>query len=60
MLNVAGYLNIISTAVEGKTSSWLLLSLFMLPLALYGLYLLRGLAATFASSTRLVESHEGV
>jgi membrane protease YdiL (CAAX protease family) len=60
MLNVAGYLNLTSAGVEGTLSSWLLLSLFLLPLALYGLYLLRGLAATSAPSTRLIESHERV
>jgi membrane protease YdiL (CAAX protease family) len=60
MLNVAGYLNLTSNGVEGTTSSWLLLSLCLLPLALYGFYLLRGLAATVAPPTRLIESHERV
>lgn len=60
ILNLAGYLNLTSNGLEGTTSSWLWMSLFTLPLALYGLYLLRGLTATFAPSTRLVESHERV
>lgn len=46
-LNVAGYLNLTSTGVEGTPSSWLLLSLSLLPLALYGLYLLRTLTPPF-------------
>jgi membrane protease YdiL (CAAX protease family) len=58
MLNVAGYLNLTSSGVEGTASSWLLLGLSLLPLALYGLYLLRGLAAALAPSTRLIESRE--
>ena len=41
MLNVAGYLNLAGAEVAGTPSSWLLLSVFMLPLAIYGLYLLR-------------------
>jgi membrane protease YdiL (CAAX protease family) len=60
MLNVAGYLNLTSNAAAGTASSWLLLSLCLLPLALYGLYLLRGLAAASAPSTRLIESRERV
>jgi membrane protease YdiL (CAAX protease family) len=57
-LNLAGFLNLTSNGVEGTTSSWLLMSLFMLPLALYGLYLLRGLATTFAPSPRFIESQK--
>jgi membrane protease YdiL (CAAX protease family) len=60
ILNIAGYMNLTSTGLEGTPSSWLLLSWFLLPLALYGLYLLRRLPATFAPSTRLIESHERV
>jgi uncharacterized protein len=41
VLNFAGYLNLASTGIEPTSSSWLLLSLFIFPLALYGLYLLR-------------------
>jgi membrane protease YdiL (CAAX protease family) len=41
ILNLAGFLNLTSNGVEGTGSSWLLMSLFILPLALYGLYLLR-------------------
>lgn len=55
ILNLAGYLNLTSNGIEGQPSSWLLMSLFMLPLVLYGLYLLRGLALSSAPSTRLVE-----
>jgi len=47
MLNVAGYLNLASVEGTGTPSSWLLLSLFMLPLALYGLYLLRSQTQPF-------------
>jgi membrane protease YdiL (CAAX protease family) len=60
MLNVAGYRNINSNGAEATPWSWLLLSLALLPLALYGFYLLRGLAATFAPSPRLIESHESM
>jgi membrane protease YdiL (CAAX protease family) len=47
LLNVAGYLNITSNGAEGTPSPWLLLSLSMLPLAVYGLYLLRNLPHQF-------------
>jgi membrane protease YdiL (CAAX protease family) len=60
MLNGAGYLNLTSGGVEGTLSSWLLLSLSLLPLALFGLYLLRGLTETLTASTRLVEHHERI
>lgn len=43
VLNIAGYLTFGSKGLEPGTASWLLLSLFMLPLALYGLYLLSGI-----------------
>jgi CAAX protease family protein len=43
VLNFAGYLNLTSNAVQGTPTGWLGLSLAMLPLALLGLYLLRGL-----------------
>jgi len=47
MLNVADYLNLAGAEGAGTPSSWLLLSLFMLPLALYGLYLLRSQTQPF-------------
>ncbi|HUM68227.1 MAG TPA: CPBP family intramembrane metalloprotease [Chloroflexota bacterium] len=43
-LNLGGYLNLTSNAVEGTTASWLRLSLFILPLALYGFYFLHDLS----------------
>jgi CAAX protease family protein len=43
VLNLAGYMNLSSNAPEGTPSVWLMLSLAMIPLAVYGLYLLRGL-----------------
>lgn len=43
VLNVAGYLNLTSNAVEGAYTSWLLISLSYIPLALYGFYLIRNL-----------------
>jgi membrane protease YdiL (CAAX protease family) len=43
MLNVAGYLNLSSNATEATLSSWLLLSALMLPIAIFGAYLLRNL-----------------
>lgn len=51
VLNVAGYLNLTSNAAQGTPSSWLLLSLFMLPLALFGLYLLRDAHQSYHFST---------
>lgn len=48
ILNLAGYLNLTSNGVEGTTSSWLLTSLFMVPLAFYGLHLLLGLPRSLA------------
>lgn len=42
ILNLAGYLNLTANAAEGTPSSWLMLSLLMIPLALLGLYALRG------------------
>ena len=53
VLNVAGYLNLTSNGVEGSSSSWLLMSLFILPMSLYGLYLLRRLPRAVYSSERL-------
>lgn len=38
ILNLAGYLSLSSNGVEGTASSWLWMSLFMLPLALWGLF----------------------
>jgi hypothetical protein len=43
ILNLAGYLNLGSNATDGTPFGWLLLSLGMIPLAVYGLYLLRSL-----------------
>jgi membrane protease YdiL (CAAX protease family) len=43
VLNLAGYLNLTNNAVQGTPSSWLLLSLAIIPLAGLGLYLLRSL-----------------
>ncbi len=56
--NVAGYLNLTNNGAEANSSSWLLLSLFMLPLALYGLHLLRDLSQPFTNSKG--ESHERI
>lgn len=42
-LNLAAYLNLTANNAEGTASGWLLVSLFMVPLALLGLYILRGL-----------------
>lgn len=58
ILNLAGYLNLTSNEAEGTTSSWLLMSLFMLPLAIYGMYLLRDLPQQFNYSKG--ESHEPI
>jgi len=52
ILNLAGYLNLTSNRVEGTPSSWLLMSLFMLPLGLYGFHLLRGFRRSVTSSER--------
>ena len=41
LLNLAGYLNLTSKNITETTSSWLLLSLLMVPLALFGLYQLK-------------------
>jgi membrane protease YdiL (CAAX protease family) len=41
VLNLAAYLNLTSNAAEGTTTSWLLLSLVMIPLAAAGFFLLR-------------------
>ena len=41
VLNLAGYLNLTSNAAVGTPSAWLLLCLLLLPLSLYGWYLLR-------------------
>jgi membrane protease YdiL (CAAX protease family) len=40
--NLAGYLNLTGNAAAGTAASWLLLSVLMLPLAILGLVLLRG------------------
>ena len=40
-LNLTAYLNLTVNEIEGLPSSWLALSLLMLPLALFGFYLLR-------------------
>jgi len=47
LLNVSGYLNLAGHEGGGTSSSWLLLGLFMLPLTLYGLYLLRSQTQPF-------------
>jgi membrane protease YdiL (CAAX protease family) len=44
LFNVAGYLNLTSTGTEATAFSWLLLSLSTVPLALYGLILLRDIS----------------
>jgi membrane protease YdiL (CAAX protease family) len=41
VLNLAGYLNLTSNGIEGTPSSWLLMSLLMIPIAVFGIYLLR-------------------
>lgn len=43
LLNLAAYLNVTGKGIEEIPSSYLLFSLLMLPLAIFGLYLLRGL-----------------
>lgn len=43
LLNVAGYLNLSRNATEATLSSWLLLSALMLPIAIFGINLLRNL-----------------
>jgi hypothetical protein len=40
LLNLAGYLNLTSNTAEGTPSAWLLLSLLMLPVAVFGWVLL--------------------
>ncbi len=40
LLNLSGYLNLTSNASEGTPSSWLLLSLLMIPLAIFGMVLI--------------------
>lgn len=40
-LNLAGYLNLTSNAAEGTFSSWLLLTILMLPLAIFGMFIFR-------------------
>jgi membrane protease YdiL (CAAX protease family) len=60
VFNVAGYLNLTTNGVEATSSSWLLMSLFMLPLAFYGLYLLRGLPQPFASAERSLSTESPV
>jgi hypothetical protein len=40
VLNLAGFLNLTSNGIEGTPSAWRLMSLFMLPLAIYGMVLL--------------------
>jgi len=42
ILNLAGYLAFGSKGIEPAPSTWLLLSLVMLPLAVLGIYQLRG------------------
>jgi membrane protease YdiL (CAAX protease family) len=56
ILNLAGYLNLTSNGMDGTTSSWLLLSLFMLPLALYGWYLIRDVSRYFSQSNSSVSN----
>jgi membrane protease YdiL (CAAX protease family) len=41
ILNLAAYLNLTGNAIEGTPSSWLWMSLLILPLAGFGIYLLR-------------------
>jgi membrane protease YdiL (CAAX protease family) len=48
LLNLAGYLNVTSKGIEETPSSWLIFSLLMLPLAIFGLYLLRGLPKRYS------------
>lgn len=43
-LNLAGYLNLSSSGIEGTPSAWLLMSLLIVPLVVYGLYQFRGTA----------------
>lgn len=50
LLNLAGYLNVTGRGIEETASSWLLFSLLMLPLAIYGIYLLRGLPPRFSTA----------
>ena len=41
VLNLAAYLNLTNNGIEGTPSSWLWMSLLVLPLAGFGIYLLR-------------------
>jgi len=54
LLNLSAYMSFASQGLEPKPASWLLLSLLMLPLALYGLFFIRGLSQrlTFPYGTR--------
>jgi membrane protease YdiL (CAAX protease family) len=49
--NVAGYLNLTGNSAQATASSWLQLSLYVVPLALYGWFLLRNLTHTMEPST---------
>jgi membrane protease YdiL (CAAX protease family) len=40
VLNLSGYLNLSSNGTEGTTFAWLLISLLMLPIAIFGIFLL--------------------
>ena len=48
LLNLAAYLNVTGKGIEETPSSWLIFSLLMLPLEIFGLYLLRGLPKRYS------------
>jgi len=56
ILNLAAYLTFASKGIQPAPASWVLLSLIMLPLALSGIYLLRGLPdwSGFPGTTQLI------
>ena len=50
--NIAGFLNLPRNSMDGTPRSWMVLSLFTLPLALYGLFLLRGFTRYYSHTGR--------
>jgi uncharacterized membrane protein YobD (UPF0266 family) len=41
IINLAAYLNLTSNGIEATASAWLLMSLLIIPLAVYSIFLLR-------------------
>lgn len=56
VLNIAGFLNITSNGIEGTPSAWLLMSLFMLPLAIFGVVL----QSNFPQRSALVKAEPNI